>query len=250
MSDLDLRRLPKHVAIIPDGNGRWAKLRSEERTLGHVRGTTNVKEIVTFAKELGIQVLTIYAFSDENWQRPLQEVGILMDLLKQYLIEERETILKNKIQLRAMGTIDRLPAPVLEELKKTIELSSQNQEMILNFAVSYGSRSEIIQAIQKISQDVLKGKFPPEKIDSALLSQYLYTKDLPDPDLLIRTSGEMRISNFLLWQMAYTELYVTPTLWPDFSREEFVKALLEYQTRKRRFGLTEEQTLSHGCDTH
>lgn len=241
MSNLDPHRLPAHVAIIPDGNGRWAKLRGEERTIGHVRGTANVKEIVTFAKELGIQVLTIYAFSDENWQRPLQEVEILMDLLKQYLIQERETILKNKIQLRAIGTIDRLPKPVLEELKKTIELSSQNQEMILNFAVSYGSRSEIIRAVQKISQDVSKGKFLPEKIDSLLFGQYLYTKDLPDPDLLIRTSGEMRISNFLLWQMAYTEIYVTPTLWPDFTREEFLKALLDYQKRERRFGLTEEQ---------
>src|SRR3989338_828969 len=240
MSDLDLRRVPAHVAIIPDGNGRWAKLRGEERTMGHVRGTANVKEIVTFAKELGIQVLTIYAFSDENWQRPLAEVECLMDLLKQYLIQERETILKNKIQLRAIGTIERLPKPVLEELKKTIELSSQNQEMILNFAVSYVSHSEIIQAVQKISQDVLKGKLLPEDIDPKVFCQYLYTKDLPDPDLLIRTSGEMRISNFLLWQMAYTEFYSTPILWPDFNREEFLKALLEYQKRKRRFGLTED----------
>ncbi len=241
MPDLDLHHLPVHVAIIPDGNGRWAKLRSEERTMGHVQGTANVKDIVTFAKEIGIQVLTIYAFSDENWQRPLQEVETLMDLLKQYLIQERETILKNKIQLRAMGILERLPKPVLEELKKTIELSSQNQEMILNFAVSYGSHSEMLQAIQKISQDVLKGKLFPEAINARVFKQYLYTKDLPDPDLLIRTSGEMRISNFMLWQMAYTELYVTPVLWPDFSREEFVKALLEYQKRQRRFGLTEDQ---------
>ena len=233
--------LPKHVAIIPDGNGRWAKLNGEERTMGHVRGTANVKEIVTFAKELGIQVLTIYAFSDENWQRPLGEVECLMDLLKQYLIQERETILQNKIQLRAMGTLDRLPQPVLEELKKTIELSSQNQEMILNFAVSYGSHSEIIQAVQKISQDVLKGRLLPDQINPQVFKRYLYTGDLPDPDLLIRTSGEMRISNFLLWQMAYTEFYITPTLWPDFSREEFVKALLEYQKRQRRFGLIEDQ---------
>ncbi len=240
-STLSLDRLPSHVAIIPDGNGRWAKQQGQERTFGHVKGTANVKEIVTFAKELGIRVLTIYAFSDENWQRPLQEVEILMDLLKQYLIQERETILKNKIQLRAIGTIERLPKPVLEELKKTIELSSQNQEMILNFAVSYGARSEIIRAVQKISQDVLKGKYKPEAIDSAHFAKYLYTPDLPDPDLLIRTSGEMRISNFLLWQMAYTEMYVTQTLWPDFNREEFLKALLEYQKRERRFGLTEDQ---------
>jgi len=234
-------KVPVHVAIIPDGNGRWAKLHGQDRTMGHVRGTATVKDIVTFAKELGIQVLTIYAFSDENWQRPLAEVECLMDLLKQYLIQERETILKNKIQLRAIGTIERLPKPVLEELKKTIELSSQNQEMILNFAVSYGSHSEIIQAVQKISQDVLKGKLLPEDIDPKVFCQYLYTKDLPDPDLLIRTSGEMRISNFLLWQMAYTEFYSTPILWPDFNREEFLKALLEYQKRKRRFGLTEDQ---------
>ncbi|HBQ21676.1 MAG TPA: isoprenyl transferase [Deltaproteobacteria bacterium] len=241
MADIDPSGLPVHVAIIPDGNGRWAKNRSLNRIEGHVRGTANVKDTVIFAKELGIKVITIYAFSDENWSRPKEEVDALMHLLQEYLIQERPNIMKNNIRLCTLGDIERLPLFVLEELKKTMELSATNTEMILNFAVSYGSRNEILRATQTIAKLCIEKKCIPEKIDQALFSKYLYTKDLPDPDLLIRTSGEMRISNFLLWQMAYTELYVTDTLWPDFNKEEFLKAIRSYQHRERRFGLTHEQ---------
>ncbi len=256
LKSLDRKRLPTHVAIIPDGNGRWAELRNQDRTLGHVQGTANVKDLVIFAKDIGIKVVTIYAFSHENWNRPKVEVDILMGLLRDYLVQERQNILDNGIQLRTLGEIERLPSTVLDELKQTMELSAQNTKMILNFAISYGSRSEILRAVNKIIQDSKEGPtYPlrhaslssrqdmldPPIITEEIFSRYLYTKDLPDPDLLIRTSGEMRISNFLLWQMAYTELYVTPVLWPDFNRTEFVKALLEYQNRNRRYGLTQEQ---------
>lgn len=233
--------LPHHVAIIPDGNGRWAKGIGEERTYGHIQGTARVKDTVIFAKELGIKILTIYAFSSENWNRPEQEVKILMDLLRDYLIQERQNIIENKIQLRAMGDVKKLPLSVLEELQKTIELSAHHQEMILNFAVSYGSRDEIIRAAKKMAQHCMEKKIQIEDMSERLFSSYLYTAALADPDLLIRTSGELRISNFLLWQMAYTEIYSSQVLWPDFTREEFLKALQEYQKRKRRYGLTQEQ---------
>ena len=233
--------MPKHIAIIPDGNGRWAKLQKQDRTFGHMKGTANVKDIVMFAKELKIPVLTIYAFSDENWERPSQEVTILMELLETYLLQERQNLIQNKIQLRAMGDIGRLPKSVREELIQTMEMTAHLDEMILNFAISYGGRSEILSAIQKISKGIQKGDFRDEDITEALFSKFLYTHDLPDPDLLIRTSGELRISNFMLWQMAYTEIYVTDVLWPDFNREEFMKALHVFENRKRRFGKTQEQ---------
>src|SRR3989338_3403073 len=183
-----LRCMPKHIAIIPDGNGRWAKLQKQDRTFGHMKGTANVKDIVMFAKELKIPVLTIYAFSDENWERPSQEVKILMELLETYLLQERE------------------------DLIQTMEMTAHLDEMILNFAISYGGRSEILSAVQKISKGIQKGDFRDEDITESLFSKFLYTHDLPDPDLLIRTSGELRISNFMLWQMAYTEIYVTDVL--------------------------------------
>lgn len=239
-------RLPCHVAIIPDGNGRWAQERSLSRMQGHVRGTANAKDIVTFAKELGIKILTIYAFSEENWLRPKDEINALMTLLKEYLSQERENILKNKIQLRAIGNIERLPEAVLKELVKTIEMSRHNGEMILNFAISYGGRQELLGAVRKIASLCQKGEVSPEEIDQKFFSKFLYTAGLADPDLLIRTSGEMRVSNFLLWQIAYTELYVTKTLWPDFNRKEFLKAILEYQRRERRYGMTSEQRGERG----
>lgn len=238
IKSLDYDRLPTHVAIIPDGNGRWAKLRNQDRTMGHVQGTANVKDLVIFAKDLGIKVMTIYAFSDENWNRPKEEVDMLMGLLRDYLIEERNNILENGIQLRTLGDIERLPAFVLDELKKTMELSAQNSKMVLNFAISYGARAEILRAVR---ETIKHHETSSLAITEDMFSSFLYTKGLPDPDLLIRTSGEMRISNFLLWQMAYTEIYVTSVLWPDFNRVEFVKALLDYGQRNRRFGLTQEQ---------
>lgn len=234
-----------HVAIIPDGNGRWADRHSLSRIEGHIRGTANVKDIVIFAKELGIKILTIYAFSEENWQRPKKEVDALMNLLKDYLIQERDELFKNKIQLRAIGTIECLPPFVLEELHKTIELLGQHKEMILNFAISYGGRQEIIRAVQQVASLCRKGEISPFQIDQELFSNYLYTAGLDDPDLLIRTSGEMRVSNFLLWQMAYTEMYVTETLWPDFNRKEFLKAVAVYQHRERRYGMTSEQVYAN-----
>lgn len=236
-----MSNIPYHVAIIPDGNGRWAKVHGEARTAGHVHGTARVKDTVIYAKELGIKVLTIYAFSTENWNRPKEEVDTLMELLRNYLIQERKNILENKIQLRTIGNIERLPEAVLKELNETIELSSKNTEMILNFAISYGSQDEIIRAVKKIATDCLQDKLTLNSITPELFSNYLDTKGIPDPDLLIRTSGEMRISNFLLWQMAYTEIYSTSILWPDFTREEFLKAVQEYQKRNRRYGYTQEQ---------
>ena len=240
-SVLDASKLPFHVAIIPDGNGRWAEQQGQNRIFGHIQGTKQVKQIVIAAKEIGIKVLTIYAFSEENWLRPKIEVTTLMQLLKEYLIQERETLLKNCIQLRTIGNIQRIPSDVLEELLKTMALSQQNQAMILNFAISYGGRQEIIETVKKITAACLENRLNVEDLSETLFSNFLSTHDLPDPDLLIRTSGEMRISNFLLWQMAYTELYVTETLWPDFHDEEFIKALLSYQKRERRYGKTSQQ---------
>jgi len=240
-SELDATRLPRHIAIIPDGNGRWAKLRSLSRIEGHVKGTANVKDVVTHAKDLGIKVVTIYAFSEENWQRPEDEVNGLMRLLQQYLLQERQTLLDNNIQLRTIGNIKRLPDFVLTELLKTIDATKHCNEMVLNFAISYGSQQEIINAVQKMAQLCLDGKLKPEEIDQKMFSNALETAGLADPDLFIRTSGEMRISNYLLWQMAYTELYITETLWPDFDKQALEAAILSYQNRERRFGFTGDQ---------
>ena len=233
--------VPPHIAIIPDGNGRWAKERGLSRLEGHIRGTANVKDLVIYAKELGVKVLTIYAFSEENWLRPGDEVSGLMDLLKDYLKRERKNLCDNNIQLMAMGDIDRLPEAVKEELTQTLEETKANHEMILNFAISYGGRQEILEAVKIISELYKENKISLSDIDQRLFSICLKTKDLPDPDLLIRTSGEMRISNFLLWQIAYTELYVTDTYWPDFDRQAFLKALESYGHRERRYGMISEQ---------
>lgn len=241
MKDIDKNKLPKHIAIIMDGNGRWAKKKLLNRISGHIKGVDAVREVVTTCRELGIKVLTLYAFSIENWKRPKEEVNALMELLNSYLIKEVEEMLKNNIRLMAIGRLEDLPPNVLKTLLDTIKKTERCDGMILNLALSYGGRSEIIHAIKGILSDFKDGKVTLNDITPEYFSNYLWTRGLPDPDLLIRTSGELRISNFLLWQLAYTELYVTETLWPDFNREELLKAIADFQSRERRFGLTSEQ---------
>ncbi len=241
MEEIDKEKLPNHIAIIMDGNGRWAKKKLLNRISGHMKGVDAVREVVTSCRELGIKILTLYAFSIENWKRPKEEVMALMGLLREYLLREREEMIRNNIRLCAIGRLEDLPPDVQETLQETMSVTEHCNGMILNLALSYGSRSEILHAVQRILSDFKKKKIKPEAIDQERFSQYLWTWGLPDPDLLIRTSGEFRISNFLLWQIAYTELYVTETLWPDFDRKELLKAIADYQSRERRFGLTSEQ---------
>jgi undecaprenyl diphosphate synthase len=238
---LDSGKLPRHVAIIMDGNGRWAQRRGLMRVRGHVAGAESVRVVTRLARKLGISYLTLFAFSEENWQRPPKEIRILMALLRRYLHRELAEMQDNQIALKAIGNLNQLPKRVLRDLEQTISDTAGGAQMVLTLALSYGGRSEIVQAAQALAQDVLAGRLKPEDIDAALFSRYLYTAGMPDPDLIIRTSGEYRLSNFLLWQSAYTELYVTDTLWPDFREDEFLKALESYQQRERRFGLTQAQ---------
>jgi undecaprenyl diphosphate synthase len=224
-----------------DGNGRWARKKNLSRISGHLKGVDAVKEVVTACRELGIKVLTLYAFSIENWKRPAEEVMALMKLLREYLIKESEEMIQNNIRLNAIGRLEDLPPDVQDVLKETMKKTEKCDGMILNLALSYGGRSEILHAIQGILSDFQKGRIQSEEMNIQRFSQYLWTRGLPDPDLLIRTSGEHRVSNFLLWQIAYTELYVTETLWPDFDRRELLKAIADYQSRERRFGMTSEQ---------
>jgi undecaprenyl diphosphate synthase len=241
IEEIDKGKLPHHIAIIMDGNGRWAKKKFLNRIGGHVKGVNAVREVVTACRELGIKVLTLYAFSIENWKRPADEVNALMGLLKEYLLKECEEMVQNNIRLNAIGRIEDLSLDVQTTLRETMKKTERCDGMILNLALSYGGRSEILHAVQGILSDFQEGKVNPEEITIQRFSQYLWTRGIPDPDLLIRTSGEFRISNFLLWQIAYTELYVTDTLWPDFDRKELLKAIADYQSRERRFGLTSEQ---------
>jgi undecaprenyl diphosphate synthase len=238
---LDRQRLPRHVAIIMDGNGRWAQRRGLLRVRGHMAGVESVRLVARLARKLGIPYLTLYAFSEENWQRPAIEIRVLMAILSRYLKEEMREMLDNQIAFRAIGDLERLPREVQEELARVTAATAPKAKMVLTLALSYGGRSEIIRAVQGLAEDLLAGRIRPGEIDAPRFSRYLYTTDMPDPDLLIRTSGEYRLSNFLLWQAAYTELYFTETLWPDFREEEFLKALAEYQQRERRYGLTQEQ---------
>lgn len=238
---LDPEKLPRHVAIIMDGNGRWAKMRGLSRIVGHKRGVDSVRDVVRACRELGIKVLTLYAFSQENWLRPEAEVKALMTLLSEYLKRELEEMLSNGISLHTIGDIHKLPGRVKDILLRTVEKTSGNKKMILNLALSYGGRDEITRAVRKIAEQVKNGSLQPEQIDQSIIGNALDSCGLPDPDLLIRTSGEFRISNFLLWQMAYTEIYVTEVLWPDFRRNHLFEALLDYQRRERRFGRTSEQ---------
>ncbi|MEJ2099220.1 MAG: isoprenyl transferase [Desulfobacterales bacterium] len=234
--DLDKTKLPTHVAIIMDGNGRWAKKHLLSRIKGHEKGSEAVRTIVRACREFGIAYLTLYAFSTENWQRPKSEVDALMALLIKFLKSEQQELLENDIRLHAVGQIERLPAEVQQALRESMKLTRKNSGLQLNLALSYGSRAEIVHMVQQIAQKSKNGQIDPHSINAEIVAQHLYTKGIPDPDLLIRTSGEMRISNFLLWQIAYSEIHITPTYWPDFSRDEFFQILKDFQKRERRFG--------------
>jgi len=233
---IDRKRLPQHIAIIMDGNGRWAKKHNRRRIVGHLEGTKAIRKIVEFCSETGIKILTLFAFSTENWDRPKREVYALMNLLSRFLRQEINNFQKNNIKLLAFGQIERLPTKVRIELAKTIDATRGNRGLILNLALSYGGREEIVHACREIARQVSNRRKKAEDINEEFFNNYLYTTGLPDPDLLIRTSGEFRISNFLLWQIAYSEIYVTPVLWPDFNRQELLLALIDYQRRERRFG--------------
>ncbi|WP_432822570.1 isoprenyl transferase [Trichloromonas sp.] len=234
-------RIPSHLAIIMDGNGRWAEQRQLPRIAGHHRGVESVQEIVAECRTLGVRYLTLYAFSSENWGRPEDEVNALMGLLGRYLESELDTMCARNIRFQVIGEIDRLPAEVGQVLRRTVAQTANNKEMVLTLALSYGARNEMVRAIRELARQVADGRLAAEAIDDDLLSRTLDTAGLPDPDLLIRTSGEMRISNFLLWQLAYTELYFTEDLWPDFSRQKLHQAFAEYARRQRRFGLIAAQ---------
>ena len=241
METLDLEKLPRHVAIIMDGNGRWAKQRGMNRIRGHEEGAKSVKAIVRATREIGVPWLTLYAFSEENWRRPKVEVEALMVLLKRFLQSEVKEMLDNGIRFQAIGRLHKLPKDVQRTLRETAERTASNRNMVLTLALSYGGRQEVTDAVKKMVQRVEAGEIRSSDITETLLSEHLYTASMPDPDLLIRTSGECRISNFLLWQIAYAEIYVTPTYWPDFRKAEYVEALVEYQRRERRFGATGDQ---------
>ncbi len=235
-ADRDASILPSHIAIIMDGNGRWAKKRLMNRVRGHEKGADTVRRIVQTCREIGIDILTLYAFSTENWQRPKPEIAALMDLLKRFLNSELDEMRDKNIRLNAIGQIHRLPDSIQSILLQNMELTAANTGLVLNLALSYGGRAEILQMVQKIVQGVQNGQIDSSAITPELISDNLYTQGMPDPDLLIRTGGEMRVSNFLLWQIAYAEIFVTNTLWPDFSREEFMTILRNYEMRERRFG--------------
>ena len=238
---IDHARLPKHIAIIMDGNGRWAKLKGLLRYKGHESGSKAVREVVEGCAEIGIENLTLYAFSTENWKRPEREVSLLMKLLVSSLKKEITLLQENEIKLNAIGNLKKLPASVYKELMKAIDETKNNTRLTLTLALSYGSREEIIKTVQEISDKVKNNLISPRDIDETVINNHLYTQNLPDVDLLIRTSGEQRISNFMLWQIAYAELYFTNVLWPDFTKTHLFEALLDYQNRERRFGKTSEQ---------
>ena len=241
---LDLSYIPRHVAIIMDDNGRWAKRQHKPRLFGHKVGVDSVQEIVECAGECGIEVLTLYAFSTENWKRPAEEVCGLMGLLKNYLQKELSRMLKNNIRLTCIGDISKLPKDVREVLETTIKETVGNDKLTLNLALSYGGRAELIRGIQEIAKEVSAGELSTADIDEKCIDSHLYTYGLPDPDLLIRTGGEARLSNFLLWQASYSEIYFTDVMWPDFREDAFMEAIAEYQNRERRFGKTSAQIQS------
>ncbi len=240
---INMNRLPAHIAVIMDGNGRWAIQHSRERIFGHEQGVESVRQVVEAAGGLGIRYLTLYAFSTENWDRPDEEVSALMRIMVQSLNDEGANLLKNNVKLSAIGDFDRLGDDVRMKLFETIDLTSVSTGLNLILALSYSSRWEITQAAKKLAADIGKGLLTTEPINEKEMEKRLFTSGIPDPDLLIRTSGELRISNFLLWQLAYTEFYFTETLWPDFGKEDFYEAIVEFQNRERRFGKTSEQIL-------
>jgi len=238
---LDMHNLPRHIAIIMDGNGRWARQRGRERVFGHQKGAGAVREVIEAAAETGIEYLTLYAFSTENWNRPDDEINALMGLMVQSLNDETQTLVKNNISLRVIGDISRLNNDVRQRLQQAVKETSGGTGMALVVALSYSSRWEILQATKEICRDSAENRISLSDLNEDTFRKYLGTGDLPDPELMIRTSGELRISNFLLWQLAYSELYFTDILWPDFGKEDFYTAIEEYQKRERRFGKTSEQ---------
>jgi len=237
-------KVPKHVAIIMDGNGRWAAQFGNERTFGHEHGVEAVRSVVEGAGEIGVEYLTLYAFSTENWSRPKEEVDALMGLFVQAISEETDELLKNNVRLRAIGDISSLPKNVQEKFLWSIDKLNSCTGLTLVIAISYSSKWEIIEAVRQIAEQVKLGKIQPSEIDNSLMESYLNTSEMPDPELLIRTSGECRISNFLLWQIAYSELYFTPKLWPDYRKEDLFEAIFDFQNRERRFGKTSQQLIS------
>lgn len=241
---IDLSRLPKHIAIIMDGNGRWAKEKGKNRIFGHSNGVQSVRDVSEACAELGVKHLTLYAFSTENWNRPALEVTALMELLVQTIRKETKTLMENNIRLKAIGNLSSLPKRCYNELMESIEITKNNTRLDLILALSYSGRDEITRAVQSIAADVEQGKLKAEQINEAMISSRIYTHDIPDPELLIRTSGEHRVSNFLLWQIAYAEFYFTETFWPEFRKESLYEAIVNYQNRERRFGKTSEQLIS------
>mgnify|MGYP000506411400 CR=1 FL=1 len=241
IDQIDKTKVPKHIAIIMDGNGRWAKQQGENRIYGHYEGVNSVRDVVEGAGEAGVKFITLYAFSTENWNRPKEEVDALMELLVSTISMETEKLHKKNVRLQAIGNLDSLPPACLAELNESIDLTTNNTGLTLVLALSYSSKWEIINAIKQIAVDVKNGEIDSEEISEKNIENYLCTKNIPDPELMIRTSGEHRISNFLLWQLAYAEFYFTETLWPDFRKEDLFTAILNYQNRERRFGKTSEQ---------
>jgi undecaprenyl diphosphate synthase len=240
---VNTQKLPVHVAIIMDGNGRWANQRGHERNFGHEQGVKAVRDVIECAAEMGLKYLTLYTFSTENWNRPDEEVSALMSIMVQSLNNETDTLIRNNVRLMAIGDLDRLSSNVRKRLNETIELTAPAKGLSLIVALSYSSRWEILEAARKLAMDVTNGVIVTSEINEGTFEKYLTTAGIPDPELMIRTSGELRISNFLLWQLAYTELYFTELLWPDFGKEDFYKAIIDYQKRERRFGKTSEQIL-------
>lgn len=238
---IDISRVPQHIAIIMDGNGRWAKNQGQFRVFGHISGVLSVKDIVEGCLEIGVKYLTIYAFSTENWNRPIDEVNALMELLTSTINNEAEALNKNNVKLNAIGDIKSLPQKCIDDLANVMEITSENTKCTLTLALSYSSKWEIIEATKKLAQQLIEQKIKLEDINEEAFNAHLNTAKLPDPELLIRTSGERRVSNFLLWQIAYTELYFTETLWPDFRKEDLFEAVVDYQKRERRFGKISEQ---------
>jgi len=228
--------LPKHIAIIMDGNGRWARERLLPRPMGHRQGMKAVREAVEGAIEAGVEVLSLFAFSQENWQRPATEIGALMSLLEEYIQREADELEAQGVRVQMLGDLDRLAPPARAAVDRVVAQTARNSTLVLNLFISYGSRAEIVRAARRIAEEVAAGTLRPDQVDEAAISSRLFTAGEPDPDLLIRTSGERRISNFLLWQLAYTELHISPVLWPDFTRANLYEAILDYQTRDRRFG--------------
>ncbi|MBO7083307.1 MAG: isoprenyl transferase [Bacteroidales bacterium] len=238
---INIERLPKHIAVIMDGNGRWAKEQGKPRIFGHRSAIKSVREVSEACAELGVSYLTLYAFSTENWSRPMDEVGGLMKLFGESMVNERETLLKNDVSFMVRGDLARLPKPIYDKMMELIDATKHCKRMELNLALSYSGRWDITQAARKLAQQVKDGKMNPEDIDENTFAASLVTAGMPDPELLIRTSGELRISNFLMWQLAYSELYFTNKYWPDFRKEDLYAAIVDYQHRERRFGKTSEQ---------